>query len=122
MSLTFESARLEALVVDSLLRGESDEEVRSRAAALGWAEQSGVTVTVGRTPSGDTEAVVDSVRRTARQARHDVLTGVQGDDVLDDGDHVVDRQRLLIERLGIIGRSFYSKIVGLCSTPCEYYF
>jgi DNA-binding PucR family transcriptional regulator len=72
-------ARLEALVVDSLLRGESDEEVRSRAAALGWAEQSGVTVTVGRTPSGDTEAVVDSVRRTARQARHDVLTGVQGD-------------------------------------------
>jgi DNA-binding PucR family transcriptional regulator len=72
-------ARLEALVVDSLLRGESDEEVRSRAAALGWAEQSGVTVTVGRTPSGDTEAVVDSVRRSARQARHDVLTGVQGD-------------------------------------------
>jgi DNA-binding PucR family transcriptional regulator len=72
-------ARLEALVVDSLLRGETDEEVRSRAAALGWTAQSGVTVTVGRTPSGDDEAVVDALRRTARQAGHDVLTGVQGD-------------------------------------------
>ena len=29
-------ARLEALVVDSVLRGEADETVRSRASALGW--------------------------------------------------------------------------------------
>ena len=72
-------ARLEALVVDALLRGESDEEVRSRAAALGWTERRGVTVSVGRTPSGDAEAVVDAIRRTARQTGHDVLTGVQGD-------------------------------------------
>ncbi|MGH8775082.1 MAG: PucR family transcriptional regulator, partial [Jiangellaceae bacterium] len=72
-------ARLEALVVDSLLRGESDEEVRSRAAALGWTARSGVAVTVGRTPPGDTEAVVDAIRRTARQAKHDILTGVQGE-------------------------------------------
>ena len=76
-------ARLEALVVDSLLRGESHEEVRSRAAALGWTAQSGVTVTVGHTPqAGDDEAVVDAIRRTARQAGHDVLTGVQGDRVV----------------------------------------
>ena len=72
-------ARLEALVVDSLLRGETDEEVRSRAAALGWSAHSGVTVIVGRTPGGETEPVVAAVRRTARQARYDVLTGVQGD-------------------------------------------
>ena len=30
-------ARLEALVVDALLRGEADDALRSRAAALGWA-------------------------------------------------------------------------------------
>lgn len=72
-------ARLEALVVDSLLRGETDEDVRSRAAALGWSAQSGVTVAVGRTPGGDTEPVMAALRRTARQAGYDVLTGVQGD-------------------------------------------
>jgi DNA-binding PucR family transcriptional regulator len=72
-------ARLEALVVDSLLRGETDEEVRSRAAALGWSAHSGVTVIVGRTPGGETEPVVAALRRTARQAGYDVLTGVQGD-------------------------------------------
>jgi DNA-binding PucR family transcriptional regulator len=73
-------ARLEALVVDSLLRGETDEEVRSRAAALGWSAHSGgVTVIVGRTPGGETEPVVAAIRRTARQAGYDVLTGVQGD-------------------------------------------
>jgi DNA-binding PucR family transcriptional regulator len=72
-------ARLEALVVDSLLRGETDEDVRSRAAALGWGAHSGVTVTVGRTPAGETQPVVAAIRHTARQAGYDVLTGVQGD-------------------------------------------
>ncbi|HEX2361209.1 MAG TPA: helix-turn-helix domain-containing protein [Jiangellaceae bacterium] len=72
-------ARLEALVVDSLLRGETDEEVRSRAAALGWSAPSGVTAIVGRTPTGETEPVVAAIRRTARLAGYDVLTGVQGD-------------------------------------------
>lgn len=72
-------ARLEALVVDSLLRGEADDAVRSRAAALGWSASHRVTVAVGRTPDGDPEAVVEGVRRAARQAGYDVLTGVQGD-------------------------------------------
>jgi DNA-binding PucR family transcriptional regulator len=74
-------ARLEALIVDSVLRGEADDEVRSRAAALGWTEAGGVAVTVGRTPTQaeDPEAVVDAIRRTARQAGYDVLTGAQGD-------------------------------------------
>ena len=74
-------ARLEALIVDSVLRGETDDEVRSRAAALGWTEEGGVAVTVGRTPTQveDPEAVVDAIRRAARQAGYDVLTGAQGD-------------------------------------------
>lgn len=74
-------ARLEALIVDSVLRGEADDEVRSRAAALGWTEAGGVAVTVGRTPihADDPEAVVEAIRRSAQQAGYDVLTGAQGD-------------------------------------------
>lgn len=72
-------ARLEALIVDAVLRGETDEAVRSRVAALGWSEAAPVLVVVGRTPPGDPEAGVELIRRDARQARLDVLTGVQGD-------------------------------------------
>jgi DNA-binding PucR family transcriptional regulator len=78
-------ARLEALVVDSVLRGEADEAVRSRAAALGWQSSSQITVVVGRTPEdihGDEagpQRVVDDVRWSARQVGLDVLGAVQGD-------------------------------------------
>ena len=72
-------ARLEALIVDAVLRGETDEAVRSRVAALGWSESSAVLVVVGRTPTGDAEAGVELIRRDARHAHLDVLTGVQGD-------------------------------------------
>ncbi|MGN6242933.1 MAG: PucR family transcriptional regulator, partial [Motilibacteraceae bacterium] len=66
-------ARLEALVVDALLRGEGDEAVRSRAAALGWAAQQDVAVVVGSAPDGRPEHVVDDVRRVARVAGLDAL-------------------------------------------------
>ena len=46
-------ARLEALIVDSVLRGEADDAVRSRATALGWASTSGVCVVLGYTPAGN---------------------------------------------------------------------
>jgi hypothetical protein len=72
-------ARLEALVVDSVLRGEADEAVRSRATALGWASTSGVCVVLGFTPSGNSAIVVDAIKRSARAARLDALCAVQGD-------------------------------------------
>ena len=72
-------ARLEALIVDAVLRSETDEAVRSRVAALGWSQATAVLVVVGRTPAGDPEAGVELIRRDARHARLDVLTGVQGD-------------------------------------------
>jgi DNA-binding PucR family transcriptional regulator len=72
-------ARLEATVVDSLLRGEVDEGVRSRAAALGWSESTGVAVIVGRPQLGDPDASADELRRAGRRAGFEVLTGVQGD-------------------------------------------
>ncbi|MHB1613180.1 MAG: PucR family transcriptional regulator [Actinomycetes bacterium] len=73
-------ARLEALVVDGVLRGETDDAVRSRAAALGWGGHEALLAVVGRTPGGDPESVIDQVRRAIARAGHlDVLTGVQGD-------------------------------------------
>jgi sugar diacid utilization regulator len=72
-------ARLEALIVDSVLRGEADEAVRSRATALGWASTNGVCVVLGFTPRGNSAIVVDAIKRSARTARLDALCAVQGD-------------------------------------------
>jgi hypothetical protein len=72
-------ARLEALIVDSVLRGEADEAVRSRATALGWASTSGVCVVLGITPAGDSATAVDEIKRSARAHRFDALCAVQGD-------------------------------------------
>ncbi|MGP3536614.1 PucR family transcriptional regulator [Microbacterium sp. RD1] len=68
-------ARLEALVVDSILTGEADEELPSRIAALGWHGHGEVAVLVGTTPP---QLDVDQLRRTARKLGVDVLIGVQG--------------------------------------------
>lgn len=68
-------ARLEALVVDSILTGEADEELPSRIAALGWHGHGEVAVLVGTTPA---LFDVDQLRRTARKLGVDVLIGVQG--------------------------------------------
>ncbi|OCG75782.1 PucR family transcriptional regulator [Microbacterium sediminis] len=68
-------ARLEALVVDSILTGETDEELPSRIAALGWHGHGESCVIVGTTPPAFD---VDHVRRTARKLGVDVLIGVQG--------------------------------------------
>ena len=68
-------ARLEALVVDSILSGEADDALPSRIAALGWHGHGEVAVLVGTTPR---LLDVDQVRRTARHLESDVLIGVQG--------------------------------------------
>jgi len=77
-------ARLEALVVDSVLRAEADESVLSRASALGWESTGDVVVVLGRVPHTDAagparEAVIDDVRRSARHLGLGVLCAVQGD-------------------------------------------
>jgi DNA-binding PucR family transcriptional regulator len=72
-------ARLEALIVDSVLRGEADEAVRSRATALGWASTSGVCVVLGFMPEGRAAAAVDAIKRSARTRGFDALCAVQGE-------------------------------------------
>jgi DNA-binding PucR family transcriptional regulator len=85
-------ARLEALVVDSLVRGETEETLHSWASALNWSS-SPVTVVVGtigdEDGEGDTEGtaatgalgpepLIEELRTQARRARLDLLAGVQG--------------------------------------------
>ena len=72
-------ARLEALVVDSVLRAEADEAVASRASALGWAHRGGVSVVLGSAPPQRSEDLFDQVRRAARAASMDALCATQGD-------------------------------------------
>lgn len=68
-------ARLEALVVDSILTGEHDAELPSRVAALGWSSHGEVAVIVGTTPK---VLEVDQLRRIARHNHTDLLVGIQG--------------------------------------------
>jgi hypothetical protein len=71
-------ARLEALVVDALVRGERSDELPGRAAALGWATTGPVLVLVGAAPAG-VDDQRSAVRRAARSHRSEVLVGVHAD-------------------------------------------
>lgn len=68
-------ARLEALVVDSVISGESSQEISSRVAALGWRADGQVAVLLGTTPK---DPDPDAIRKIARKSKCDVLIGIQG--------------------------------------------
>ncbi|MEV6525772.1 helix-turn-helix domain-containing protein [Longispora sp. NPDC051575] len=72
-------ARLQALLVDALLRGDSSDVLASRAAALGWTDASPVAVAVGRSPGGEASAVLHVLHRYARRMGVEILGGVHGD-------------------------------------------
>ncbi|QCX29227.1 PucR family transcriptional regulator [Nocardioides jishulii] len=73
-------ARLEALVVDAVLRAEPDDSLLSRANALGWNSLDGVAVVMGASPDRRTDSdAFDGVRRAAAAAGADALCAVQGD-------------------------------------------
>ncbi|MBK9475644.1 MAG: helix-turn-helix domain-containing protein [Tetrasphaera sp.] len=125
-------ARLESLVVDAVIRGEADESMQSRAAALGWGELSAVTVVVGGTPPGG--GLVDELHRAARREGCESLVAVHGqrticivgqvrDDLaaaralmahLGDGPVVVGP---VVPHLFAAGRSARAAISGYASAP-----
>jgi hypothetical protein len=88
-------ARLQALLVDALLRGELDEVLASRAAALGWTAIGPAAVAIGPAPPGagpapgtpgggadiaDTaDTALDAVVRAGRRSGLEVLASIQGD-------------------------------------------
>jgi hypothetical protein len=71
--------RLEALVVDAVLRGETDDTVLSRASTLGWHATASVVVVVGPAPDLEPARALESIRHTAAIAGADMLGSVQGD-------------------------------------------
>jgi hypothetical protein len=75
-------ARLEALVVDAIVRGEADVALRSRAAALGWGAPAHVLTLTGLVAADDPEEGVERLQRAARTRGVDVLTGVHGNRLL----------------------------------------
>lgn len=76
-------ARLEALVVDALIRGEADVALNSRIAALGWRSSGAVLVAVGPLPphrtTRDVTLALDEMRRAGRRAAEDAMVGTQGE-------------------------------------------
>ncbi len=81
-------ARLEALVVDSILSGEHADEINSRVAALGWRANGSVIVLIGNLP---TNFDADQFRRAARKAHSDVLIGIHGDRLIVVLGHVAEQ-------------------------------
>lgn len=72
-------ARLEALAVDSLVRGDVDDSLRSRLSALGWSGRGSTLVLAGTAAGPLDEARATDLRRATRRAADDALVGIQGD-------------------------------------------
>ncbi|WP_425956734.1 PucR family transcriptional regulator [Xylanimonas sp. McL0601] len=127
-------ARLEALVVDALVRGDGDDSLRSRVSALGWSGRGQSLVVVGTTTDELDELHTADLRRAARRAAGDALVGIHGDRVVlvlgGEGDLVAAATNLLA-RFGpgpvVIGglvpsvaeaaRSAAAALAGLAAAP-----
>ena len=72
-------ARLEALVIDGLVRGVAiADEPQSQLAALGWRSTGPVTAVVGAAPDHEREETLSGVHRAARRLGFDALAGAHG--------------------------------------------
>ncbi len=129
-------ARLEALVVDAVLRGEADDSMQSRATALGWGDISHVTFVVGSTPASDAgpAAAVDALRRAVRKLDVEALAIVQRSRLIailggtEDAPHVVEQVAdcfgdgpvvvgPTVPHLFAAGRSARAALSGLTAAP-----
>jgi len=97
-------ARLEALVVDAIMRGDTDSSVWSRVSALGWTGNGKALVVVSSTD----EEIIDEIsaadlRRAARRAAQDALVSIQGDRVVLvlGGENLVAAAQGLVPRLAV---------------------
>lgn len=71
-------ARLEALVMEGLLRDDADHTILARAGALGW-PSGGAVVVVGPPPDADTAGGLHVMRRAADHHGIALLTALHGD-------------------------------------------
>jgi DNA-binding PucR family transcriptional regulator len=97
-------ARLEALVVDAVLRAETDESVLSRASAVGWLGRGDVVVVLGAVPPrGAGTDLFDEVRRVGQAAGLDALSAVQGERLVVILGGVTDPLRAAASVAGLFG-------------------
>lgn len=71
-------SRMEASVVDAVVRGDTGPELLSRAAALNWDTTAPATVLVGTPPPGREEVAGEEVREAALRHDRAVLADVHG--------------------------------------------
>ena len=70
-------ARLESLVVDAIVRGEVNDALLSRAAALGWSQSDAVMVVAGHAGDADPEFLVEEAHSRGASVGADILAAVQ---------------------------------------------
>ncbi len=99
-------ARLESLIVDSILREELDPSVASRISALGWSDATPVAVVAGFAPVSDVEGSLDVLRRAARNHELLMLSGMHGEFLIalvgrsETDEHAVRAARLMAPHFG----------------------
>jgi DNA-binding PucR family transcriptional regulator len=71
-------SRMEASVVDAVVRGDTGPELLSRAAALNWDTTAPATVVVGTPPAGREDSAGEAVRDIALRHGRAVLADVHG--------------------------------------------
>jgi len=113
-------ARLEALVVDALLRDDIDDAVLGRVGALGWSATHAVIVMAGSAPVGDPGTSLDVLRRTAEHHGLDLLTGIHGSTLLavvSAGDDPLRVARLLTPHFGPGPVVVSAPVEGVAAVP-----
>lgn len=83
-------ARLEALVIDSIMREDVDPSLSPRISALGWSDAAPFAVVTGYAPVSDIESSLDVLRRAARNHDLTLLTGMHGDFLISLVGHCID--------------------------------
>lgn len=71
-------SRLEALLVDAVLRAEPREQIASRAAAVGWQSSADIAVVIGDAPEPADAVFMSHLRRQCIRFAADAVVGVQG--------------------------------------------
>ena len=84
-------SRMEASVVDAVVRGDTGPELLSRAAALNWDTTAPATVVVGTPPPGREELASEDVREIAARHGRAALADVHGTWLI--GDHLRPARR-----------------------------
>lgn len=72
--------RIEALVIDAVVRADNDESLLSRASTLGWPADAPQFVVVGSMPAtGRPDEHLEAIRKVSDKGTHSTLAAAQGD-------------------------------------------